>query len=113
MIRQRLNTDDEDDVSVPLDDEDRTAVAALSVAEVAAIDQAVLSALTSQWQKTALVVAHAMYAYPDRFDDIPDVFYVLRLLQLASDGLLSAQGNLRRLRFSEVRKLNYDDAPSQ
>lgn len=54
-----------------------------------------------------------MYAYPDRFDDIPDVFYGLRLRQLASDGLLSAQGNLRRMRFSEVRKLNYDpNAPS-
>ena len=113
MMRQRLNTDDDDDLSVLLDDGDRAAIAALSVAEVAAIDQAILSSLTSQWQKTALVVGHAMYAYPDRFDDIPDVFYGLRLLQLASDGLLSAQGNLRRMRFSEVRKLNYGDAPSQ
>ena len=111
MMRQRLNTDDNDD---DLDDEDRAAIAALSVAEVAVIDRAILSALTSQWQKTALVVAHAMYAYPERFDDIPDVFYGQRLLQLASDGLLSAQGNLRRMRFSEVRKLNYDpDEPPQ
>ena len=104
-MRQRLNTDDNDD---DLDDEDRAAIAALSVAEVAVIDRAILSVLTSQWQKTALVVGHAMYAFPDRFDDIPDVFYGQRLLQLASDGLLSAQGNLRRMRFSEVRKLNYD-----
>lgn len=55
-----------------------------------------------------------MYAYPSRFDDIPDVFYGQRLLQLSSDGLLSAQGNLRRMRFSEVRKLNPEhEAPSQ
>jgi hypothetical protein len=55
-----------------------------------------------------------MYAYPDRFDDIPDVFYGQRVLQLASEGLLSAQGNLRRMRFSEVRKLNDGpEAPSQ
>ncbi len=55
-----------------------------------------------------------MYAYSDRFHDIPDVFYGQRPLQLASDDLLSARGNLRRMRFSEVRNLNYDpDAPSQ
>lgn len=47
-----------------------------------------------------------MYAYPDRFDDIPDVFYGQRLLQLASDRLSSSQGNVMRMRFSEVRKLN-------
>ncbi len=107
-----MNIND-DDLSVPLDDVDRAAIAALSVAEVAAIDRAIMFALTSQWQKTALVVGHAMYAYPDRFDDIPDVFYGQRLLQLASEGRLSAQGNLRRMRFSEVRKLNDEpEAPS-
>lgn len=109
----RLNIDD-DDLSVPLDDQDTAAIAALSPAEVAAIDQAILSSLTNQWQKTALIVGSAMYAYPGRFDDIPDVFYGQRLLQLASNGLLSSQGNLRRMRFSEVRKLDLDDgAPSQ
>lgn len=51
-MTQRLNIDDDDDLIVPLDDEDMAAIAALSVAEVAAIDQAILSALTNQWQKT-------------------------------------------------------------
>jgi hypothetical protein len=104
-----LNIDDDDDLSVPLDNEDMEAIAALSVSEVAAIDQAILSTLTDRWQKTAMIIGRAMYAYPDRFDDIPDVFYGQRVLQLASDGLLSSQGNLRRMRFSEVRKLEPDD----
>jgi hypothetical protein len=44
-----------------------------------------------------------MYAYPDRYDDIPDVFYGKRVLALAEQGLLEASGNLRQWRFSEVR----------
>jgi hypothetical protein len=54
--------DDEDDLSTPLDAEDGAAIAALSVADVAEIDHAIMSALTDHWQKTALVVARAMYA---------------------------------------------------
>ena len=104
-----MNIDDNDDLGVPLGDEDMEAIVALSASEVATIDQAILSTLTNRWQKTALVVGRAMYAYPDQFGDIPDVFYGQRVLQLASDGLLASQGNLRRMRFSEVRKLESDD----
>ena len=107
-----MDIDDGDDLSDQLDDEARAAIAALSVAEVTAIDQAILSVLSSSWQKTALIVGRAMYTYPDQFDDIPDVFYCERVLQLASDGLIAFQGNLRRMRFSEVRKLSQGDEPS-
>lgn len=34
MMRQRLDTDDDDDLSVPLDDEEKAAIAALSLAEL-------------------------------------------------------------------------------
>jgi hypothetical protein len=101
-----LNTDDHDDLSMPLDDDDLLAIGALTDVDVAAIDQAILSMLSAHWQKTALVVSRAMYAYPDRYDDIPDVFYGQRVVELASKGLLDANGNLRRLRFSEIRSIN-------
>lgn len=35
--------------------------------------------------------------------DIPDVFYSHRVRDLVSNGHLEAQGNLHRMRFSEVR----------
>jgi len=96
-------TIDDDDLNVVLDDEDTNAIAALTVEDVAAIDKAIVSTLSSHWQKTALVIAMSMYAYPDRYDDIPDVFYGQRVLALAEQGLLEASGNLRQWRFSEVR----------
>jgi len=96
-------TIDDDDLSVVLDDEDTKAIAALTAADVAAIDAAILSKLSSHWQKTALVIAISMYAYPDRYDDIPDVYYGQRVLALAQQGLLEASGDLRKWRFSEVR----------
>ncbi len=44
-----------------------------------------------------------MDAYPDQYYDVPDVFYSQRLRDLVSAGHLEAQGNLYRMRFSEVR----------
>lgn len=100
-----MNTDDQDDLNVQLDEEDLLAIEALTDMDVAAIDEAILSLLSERWQKTALVVSKAMYAYPDKYDDIPDVFYGQRVVELASRGLLEANGNVRQLRFSEVRSI--------
>lgn len=97
---------DGDDMDVVLDDEDVKAIAALTDADVDAIDNAILSKLRSHWQKTALIIAAAMYAYPDKYGEIPDVFYGQRVLALAQKGLLDASGNLRKWRFSEVRSVN-------
>ncbi len=96
-------TIDDDDLNVGLDDEDTKAIASLTVEDIAAIDEAIVSKLSGRWQKTALVIAMSMYAYPDRYDDIPDVFFGQRVLALAKQGLLEASGNLRQWRFSEVR----------
>jgi len=79
------------------------AIAALTVDDVAAIDAAILAKLSSRWQKTAFVIATSMYVHPDRYENIPDVFYGRRLLALAQQGLLEASGDLRQWRFSEVR----------
>jgi hypothetical protein len=94
---------DDDDLNVVLDDEDMKAIAALTLDDVAAIDEAILSKLSSRWQKTAFLIATSMFAYPDRYEDIPDVFYGRRILALAQQGLLEAGGDLRKWRYSEVR----------
>jgi hypothetical protein len=98
-------TIDDDNLNVVLDDEDTKAIAALTTEDVAAIDEAIVSKLTHQWQKTASVIAMSMYAYPDKYDDVPDVFYGKRILALAEQGALEANGNLRQWRFSEVRSV--------
>ncbi|WP_165424364.1 DUF3658 domain-containing protein [Pseudoxanthomonas winnipegensis] len=94
-------TDNQDDP--PLDAEDLEAVATLTQDDFNAIDQALLVASSTSWRKVASVVGAARDTYPDLYHDIPDVFYSHRVRTLVSDGKLEAQGNLHRMRFSEVR----------
>jgi len=55
-----VSVDDSDDLSRARDEEELTAIAMLTDADVIAIDRAILSQLNSRWQKTALVVARAV-----------------------------------------------------
>jgi hypothetical protein len=96
-------TENQDDP--PLDAEDLQAIAALTPDDLGAIDRALFSACYTNWRKVALVVGTAMDAYPDSYHDVPDVFYAQRVRALVSAGQLEAQGNLHRMRFSEVRLL--------
>lgn len=105
--------DNEDDLSGPMDEEDIAAIAALSHSDVAAIDHAILSHLSVHWKKTAFVVAQAMYSYPDKYDEIPDVFYGIRVVALSVEGLLEARGDLQDMRFSEIREITVGDRRHQ
>ncbi len=96
---------DEDDLRTLLDDDEIRAILALTDADIKAIDEAILSQLSVHWQKTALVVSVAMDAYPEKYFDIPDLFYGERVVALFAKGLIEANGNLRRMRSSEVRML--------
>lgn len=75
----------------------------LTTDDLKAIDQALLASSHTSWRKVSLVVGMAMDAHPDLYLDIPDVFYVHRVRVLVSAGRLQAQGNLHRMRFSEIR----------
>lgn len=95
-----LDSEDQDDT--PLDPEEAAAVAALSDDDIADIDRAILAQCTLHWKKVGYVVGVAMDVYPDRFLEIPDVFYSARIRELASKGQLKSQGNLFRMRYSEI-----------
>ncbi|MBN6112441.1 DUF3658 domain-containing protein [Xanthomonas bonasiae] len=86
-----------------LDADEAASVAALGPDDVRAIDHALTANCHTQWRKVAYVVGMAMDACPDRFHDIPDIFYAERVRALVSQGVLQGQGNLSRMRFSEVR----------
>lgn len=93
---------DEDNEDLLIDDEDLLAVSALTEEDIAAIDDAILAEASIHWGKVAMVVIKAMDAYPDKYLDIPDSFYGQRVRQLVLSGKLQSQGNLCRMRFSEV-----------
>lgn len=103
-----MNSDENRD-DLELDDEDHLAVSALTEDDITAIDDAILAEARVHWLKVAMVVAKAMDAYPGEYLEIPDLFYGQRVRELVLKGKLIAQGNVSRMRYSEVRLPSSDE----
>lgn len=67
------------------------------------IDLMLLSDASINRRKAARLIATAMMRLKDDYIGIPDVFYARRIMKMVDDGYLEAFGNLRRMRFSEVK----------
>lgn len=78
----------------------------LSQEDVEIIDKTLLSNATNEWRKVAMIVAITMMNLPNRVQGIPDIFYAQRVRKLVEGGRLESQGNLKNMRFSEVRLPN-------
>lgn len=97
--------DDYDADDGELSDKQKRAVARLSAAEVAAIDSSLLAQIGERWRKVAMVVAIVMSSdEAGRRLRIPDIYYAMRVREFAKAGVIESQGNLRRMRHSEVRR---------
>jgi hypothetical protein len=85
-----------------LDDEDRRIARALSSVDIDAIDTAILALARDRWQKVALIVGTVL---TDQGADgrIPLGVLVRRVGELVERGDLQSQGDVRRMRHSEVR----------
>ena len=88
----RLMTADEQDIAD-----------ALSTAELEAIDLAILKEAGPRWSKVARIVGNLMFGWPEFPKTIPAQLYVQRIERLAGRGDLESAGDLRRIRYSEVR----------
>lgn len=91
----------------PMTPDQEALVAQLSVEHIAAIDEAIIAFLstTRHWRKVARVVAEWMSG-PLHRPGIPDVFYSSRVRALVETGRVESKGDLRCMRFSEVRVLH-------
>lgn len=96
--------DDDYEFGGPLDAEEAAAVNALTPEDIAAIDGALLDATSSDWSKVAMVLARQLKPRPGVPDDVPLEFYWSRLSSMVARGDLDSRGNIRRARFSEVRR---------
>ena len=95
-------------MSVDTDDPELTTeqaqlVAELSDSEISEIDSALLSATSKQWRKVARIVGIVMPNLPNRVNGIPDIYYAQRVAALVADGKLVSQGNLKQMRYCEVK----------
>jgi hypothetical protein len=73
-----------------------------SVSE-ADLDSAIFSALTSRWQKTAMVIGKTLKQCETLALPVDDEVVGVRIRALAEAGRLEGEGDLRKWRYSEVR----------
>lgn len=100
-----LLLDDDDELPSAPTTEEVALVSRLGTGGVTAIDGALEGATSERWLKVARIVHDAMDAGGfDVWEDSHLHLHVRRLIDLVASGTLEAQGNLRRPRFSEVRK---------
>lgn len=72
--------------------EQQSLINQLTDAELAEIDEYLISESSSSWRKVARLVGRAMMDLPCRVKGIPDVFYSARIKMLVASGLLESQG---------------------
>ncbi len=78
-------------------------VEALDGGDLEIIDKALLGNVCESWRKVARVVGTTMNEFDGRFKGIPDVFFTMRIQELAKDGRIESQGNLKSMGRSEIR----------
>jgi hypothetical protein len=71
--------------------------------QVGRIDATLLANAAPQWRKVARVVGASLIHLKAEHPGLPDVYYSFRITELVNTGRLQSQGDLRRMRFSEVR----------
>ncbi len=100
--RERMTGDETELDSEPTLQQQRL-IDQLTPGQVSQVDTELLANCATQWRKVARVVGTTMLQFNGRFRGIPDVFFAKRVALLVAAGKLEAQGNLKRMRFSEVR----------
>ena len=75
----------------------------LSEAEIALIDNTLYEHTTAQWQKIAMVVGMSL-TLQEQFPELDDVKLLIRVHHLISANILESQGNIKTMRFSEVKR---------
>jgi len=67
------------------------------------LDAAILSTVKADWRKVAFVVGTVLRTLFNRGLQISDEIVAARIQELAKQGQIEGQGDLRKWRFSEVR----------
>ena len=95
--------DDENPEDPQLTPDQKILVGNLSETDLKVIDDAILENISSRWKKVSFVIGTTMTNLENRIGGIPDVFYAQRIQYLRSKNLFESQGNLKKMRYSEIR----------
>jgi len=99
--------DPNENVVVPFTDEEKSIIAGCSDKIVTNIDKEIFKQITKNWQKTAMIVGGAFLSLNEKYPNIiiPMGCYITRLKQYELDGIIEVNGDLSKIRFSEVRRV--------
>jgi hypothetical protein len=99
--------DEEIEEEYSLTDEDKEIISALSESDIKKIDEWLLLSTTNKWKKVAMVVAQAIELSDQAgvLLEVPDTFFGMRVEKLVQDGHLISQGNLKKMRSSEIKRV--------
>ena len=101
---KKIKTMEEIPVPYPeLTAEQKEKVAELSEKDLSEIDKVILSNSSKHWRKQAMIIVKTMNELEGRFSEIPDIYYAECISRLVKEGYLESQGNLKYIRFSEIR----------
>lgn len=87
----------------PMSEAQVAIVSKLTVSELEKIDKEILKNSSHQWRKVARVVGQTLLKLQTEFPGVPDVFYSARIEFLVKSGALQSQGNLKKMRYSEIK----------
>jgi hypothetical protein len=93
----------------PLDPDDLEVIGRLAEEDLRDIDDALIRHSTGRQQKVAMIVLKARDDLSSRFEGIPATYFGQRVMRLVEKGTLEGFGNLRSMRFSEVRRVSASD----
>ncbi|MFP3567191.1 DUF3658 domain-containing protein [Paraburkholderia sp. SIMBA_030] len=96
--------DDDDDRDDPALTADELAlVNSLTDEELRNIDAVIVQNVKRDYRKVAMVVGLAIMGNKKHIKGVKDIFYAERVRLMVEQGTLESVGNLRRMRYSEVR----------
>lgn len=88
----------------------------LSEAELNEIDSTIYSHTKERWQKIAMVIAKSL-DLREKYPELNDVKLLVRVHHLINSNKLESEGNIKAMRFSEVRRKkvasNYELNPNR
>ncbi|WP_018417301.1 DUF3658 domain-containing protein [Teredinibacter turnerae] len=94
------------DMEVPsLTEEQVGIVSNITREELEKIDSELLLLVSDRYQKVAKIVRTYMFKNEDLISEVPDLFYGLRIKQLAEAGKIEFQGNLEFMQYCEVKAI--------
>lgn len=81
----------------------RAAIARLNEQDIERIDRAILSALGDDWKKAGFITSGMVIAAPDEYEEVPEMFYTLRIRALVEASRIEGRGDPLALKNFEIR----------